>query len=115
MRKLNRLTDRTVKTTLPGKHPDGAGLYLVATQGRTGINRNWSFRYSIGNGKHQRPLRACFEIYSPRFGKFDRRSGRLLPPTPHRKWLDDRDPLLPGLAARAFQLEHRKADFAVCL
>jgi hypothetical protein len=50
MRTLNRLSDRTVKTTLPGKYHDGGGLYLVVTQGSTGINRNWSFRYSIGKG-----------------------------------------------------------------
>src|SRR5262245_26275402 len=51
MRRLHTLTDRTVKTTLPGKHHDGGGLYLVAVDGRGGITRSWSFRYSIGNGK----------------------------------------------------------------
>jgi Arm DNA-binding domain len=49
MKKLHRLSDRTVKTTLPGKYCDGAGLYLVVAEGRTGINRNWMFRYSVGD------------------------------------------------------------------
>lgn len=49
MKQLHRLSDRTVKTTLPGKYCDGAGLYLVVAQGRTGINRNWMFRYGIGD------------------------------------------------------------------
>jgi hypothetical protein len=54
MQKVNRLSDRTVKTTFfPGKLHDGAGLYLVVTQGRTGINKSWSLRYSLGNGKHR--------------------------------------------------------------
>jgi integrase len=51
MQKLNRLSDRTVKTTFPGKHHDGGGLYLVVTESVSGISRSWSFRYSIGNGK----------------------------------------------------------------
>jgi integrase len=45
MKKLHRLSDRTVKTTPPGKYCDGAGLYLVVVQGRTGVNRNWLIRY----------------------------------------------------------------------
>jgi integrase len=49
MKTLHRLSDRTVKTTLPGKYCDGAGLYLVVTQGRCGINRNWTFRYGVGD------------------------------------------------------------------
>jgi integrase len=49
MKKLHRLSDRTVKTTLPGKYCDGAGLYLVVAQGRAGINRNWMFRYGVGD------------------------------------------------------------------
>ena len=54
MQKLNRLSDRTVKTTFsPGKYHDGGGLYLVVTEGRTGINKSWSLRYSVGNGKHR--------------------------------------------------------------
>lgn len=52
MKKLHRLSDRTVKTTLPGKYCDGAGLYLVVVQGRTGINRNWLFRYAA-NGRQR--------------------------------------------------------------
>jgi Arm DNA-binding domain len=51
MQKLNRLSDRTVKTTFPGKHHDGGGLYLEVTESVSGISRSWSFRYSIGNGK----------------------------------------------------------------
>jgi hypothetical protein len=53
MKMLYRLTDRAVKTTLPGKYHDGAGLYLICLRGAHGISRNWSFRYSIGNGKHR--------------------------------------------------------------
>lgn len=54
MKKLHRLTDRAAKTTPPGKYHDGAGLYLIAVRGAGGvINRNWSFRYGIGNGKHR--------------------------------------------------------------
>jgi hypothetical protein len=54
MQKLNRLSDRTVKTTFSlGKLHDGGGLYLVVTEGSTGINKSWSLRYSIGNGKHR--------------------------------------------------------------
>src|SRR5262245_31637659 len=54
MQKLNRLSDRTVKTAFtPGKLHDGGGLYLVVTEGRSGINKSWSLRYSIGNGKHR--------------------------------------------------------------
>jgi integrase len=49
MKKLHRLSDRTVKTTLPGKYCDGAGLYLVVAQGATGTNRNWMFRYGVGD------------------------------------------------------------------
>jgi hypothetical protein len=53
MKKLHRLTDRTVKTTSPGKYHDGAGLYLIVTQGRSGINRNWMFRYSLGRDRQR--------------------------------------------------------------
>lgn len=54
MKKLHRLTDRKVKTTLPGKYHDGAGLYLIAIMNSEGvINRNWSLRYGIGGGKHR--------------------------------------------------------------
>ena len=54
MQKLNRLSDRIVKTKFsPGKLHDGGGLYLVVTQGRSGINKSWSLRYSIGNSQHR--------------------------------------------------------------
>jgi integrase len=53
MRTFNRLSDRALKTSNPGKYHDGGGLYLVVTHGRTGINRSWSFRYSVGNGRQR--------------------------------------------------------------
>ena len=31
---------------------DGAGLYLQATKGRDGVNRNWIFRYELDDERH---------------------------------------------------------------
>lgn len=55
MKMLHRLTDRTIKTTLPGKYHDGAGLYLITSLGMNGITRHWSFRYSVGKNEHGKP------------------------------------------------------------
>jgi hypothetical protein len=49
MKRLYRLSDRAIKTTLPGKYHDGAGLYLIVAQGTLGLTRNWSFRYTAGD------------------------------------------------------------------
>ena len=49
MRRLNRLTDRFVRTASIGKHHDGLGLLLQVTQGSAGdLNRSWLLRYSVG-------------------------------------------------------------------
>jgi Arm DNA-binding domain len=52
MRRLNRLSDRFVRTAPIGKHHDGLGLLLQVTKGRGGdLNRSWLLRYSAGGGK----------------------------------------------------------------
>jgi integrase len=52
MRRLNRLSDRFVRTAPVGKHHDGLGLLLQVTQGRGGdLNRSWLLRYSGGGGR----------------------------------------------------------------
>jgi integrase len=48
MRQLNRLSDRSIRTKPPGMHHDGGGLYLQITEGRSGINKSWLFRYTVG-------------------------------------------------------------------
>jgi hypothetical protein len=49
MRRLNRLSDRFVRTASIGKHHDGLGLLLQVTQGSAGdLNRSWLLRYSVG-------------------------------------------------------------------
>ena len=47
MRRYNRLSDRTIRTAVIGMHHDGAGLYIQVTNGCTGINKSWLFRYAI--------------------------------------------------------------------
>lgn len=52
MRRVNKLSDRFVRTAPPGKHLDGLGLLLQVTRGRGGyLNRSWLLRYSVGGGK----------------------------------------------------------------
>ena len=49
---INRLSDRRVRTTKPGMHLDGGGLYLRVTEGKEDeggtptLNRYWLFRYA---------------------------------------------------------------------
>ena len=59
MRITNRLTEKQVRNAKPGKGNflarllDGGGLYLQATNSKTGgVNRNWVFRYER-NGKRR--------------------------------------------------------------
>jgi integrase len=48
MRRRTELSDRAVRAASIGMHHDGAGLYLQVSQGRTGINRSWLFRFVVG-------------------------------------------------------------------
>jgi hypothetical protein len=52
------LTEAKCRAAMPGKRPDGSseptllhdgrGLYLQVSQGKTGINKSWFYRYTIG-------------------------------------------------------------------
>jgi integrase len=95
MKTLHRLSDRTVKTTLPGKYCDGAGLYLVVTQGRCGINRNWTFRYGVGDRQRWHGLGAY-----PLVGLAEAR----------RRAQDTRELLLPYKELPAFMAELREQE-----
>jgi integrase len=58
MRRTEILTDAEVRNAKPdtGKFVkrllDGGGLYLQATKGREGVNRNWLFRYELDGERH---------------------------------------------------------------
>jgi integrase len=53
MGRLNKLTDRFVKTAKPGIYGDGGGLWLRVTEGADGtLNRNWVFRFALGERAH---------------------------------------------------------------
>jgi integrase len=46
IRGIHRLSPAGVKNAKPGMHPDGAGLYLQVTQGKSGLNKSWVFRWA---------------------------------------------------------------------
>jgi integrase len=48
LKNSNKLTARTVATAKPGRHGDGAGLYLVVSQSGA---RKWVFRFTRPGGK----------------------------------------------------------------
>jgi len=51
--KLNKLTDRGVKTLGAGKHADGGGLYLVVDASGS---RRWVFLYTFGGKRREMGL-----------------------------------------------------------
>jgi integrase len=58
MRKIELLTEKQVRNAKPDKGKfvkrllDGAGLYLQATAGKDGVNRNWILRYELDGARH---------------------------------------------------------------
>jgi integrase len=53
MGRLNKLTDRYVKTAKPGIYGDGGGLWLRVNPGADGSpNRGWVFRFAMGGTAH---------------------------------------------------------------
>lgn len=46
-KQIERLTDRTCRSTGIGLHHDGQGLYLAARQGAEGVTRSWLLRYTL--------------------------------------------------------------------
>jgi integrase len=59
---INRLSDRRARTTKPGMHADGGGLYLRVTEGKEDedgtrtLNRYWLFRYAHRSSGKDRQL-----------------------------------------------------------
>jgi integrase len=62
MRKTEILTDAAIRNAKPDKGKfvkrllDGAGLYLQATKGTSGVNRNWIFRFELDGERHDMGL-----------------------------------------------------------
>src|SRR5262249_27452512 len=51
-RRVNRLTEKTIKAAKVGLHPDGGGLYLQVTQGSDKTRRHsWLFRFATADAE----------------------------------------------------------------
>jgi integrase len=103
MRKIELLSQMQVRNAKPDKGRfvkrllDGAGLYLQATLGKDGVNKNWIFRYELDRVRHDMGIGPLHTI-----GLADaRRKAREL----RQQILDGIDPL----DARTEEREERRA------